>query len=194
GRARRDGVFAALSGGPCAWRVGQGRPDGAEFSVRRRIFFAPGTAALFRAELFRRLGGFDEAFESYLEDVDLGLRCALAGLSGWYVPEAVAWHRGSYTLGRWRPRTVRLIACNQVRIVAKHYPARLIVRYAWPILIAQLLWGLVALRHGTGWAWLRGKFEAVTRASRTVPANAAELRRVLEISEREILCAQVKTG
>src|SRR5436190_2174944 len=137
-----DGTFDTLSRGGCAWRAGHGRPDGAEFSVRRRVWFPPGTAALFRAELFRRIGGFDESFESYLEDVDLGLRCAIAGLDGWYVPEAIAWHRGSATLGRWHPETVRRISRNQLFLVRKHYPASLLLRFAWPILVGQGLWAL----------------------------------------------------
>src|SRR5690349_2745381 len=85
-RDRIDGTFDAVCRGACAWRVGHDRADGPEFSTRRRIFFASGTAALFRADLFRRIGPLDESFESYLEDVDLGLRCATAGLEGWYVP------------------------------------------------------------------------------------------------------------
>jgi len=189
-----DGAGDAVSRGACAWRIGNGRPDGPLFSVRRRIFFPSGTAALFRRELFHRIGPFDEAFESYLEDVDLGIRCALAGLGGWYVPEAVAWHRGSSTLGKWHPRTVRLISRNQALLVAKHYPAGLIFRFAWPIFIAQLLWGLVALRHGTGWAWLRGKFAALARVRRLRGVGSADLRCILEQSESEILDAQSATG
>jgi len=34
----------------------------------------------------------EEAFESYLEDVDFGLRCAAANLTGWYFPAAICWH------------------------------------------------------------------------------------------------------
>jgi GT2 family glycosyltransferase len=189
-----DGTFDALSRGGCAWRIGNGRPDGAEFSVRRRISFPPATAALFRADLFRRLGPLDETFESYLEDVEFGLRSALAGLDGWYVPEAVAWHRGSATLGRWHPQTVRRISRNQVFLVAKHYPARLILRYGWPILVAQSLWGLLALRHGAGWAWLRGKCAGVWQATRNVQKSSTRLRDILEQSESEILLIQSKTG
>jgi len=63
-------------------------------------------AAIFRKELFDRLGALDERFESYLEDIDFGIRCATAGLTGIYVPEAVAYHTGSATLGRWHPTTV----------------------------------------------------------------------------------------
>ncbi len=130
--------------------------DGPEPSRPRLIAMAPGTAALFRTELFHRVGLLDTAFESYLEDVDFGVRCALAGFAGVYVPEAVAYHWGSARLGRWSPQVVRRIARNQVYLAYRYYPLR---KYWWPILVGQLLWGLVALRHGSGWAFLGGKLE-----------------------------------
>ena len=193
-RNRIDGAFDALCRGACAWRIGHGRADGPEFSLRRRISFPPGTAALFRAELFRRVGLFDEAFESYLEDVDLGLRCAAAGLGGWYIPEAVAWHRGSATLGRWHPDTVRRISRNQVYLVRKHYPAPLVRSCAWHIAVAQALWGLVALRHGAFLAYLRGKFDGLRRAPGSQPLPAGSLLAVLRDGERDICNIQRKTG
>ena len=110
-----DGTFDLICRGGTAWRAGSGRPDGPLFSRSARASpRAPWTAALFRAELFRKVGLLEESFESYLEDVDFGLRCAAQRISGRYVPEAVAWHRGSATLGRWHPETVRRIARNQI--------------------------------------------------------------------------------
>ncbi|MGD0363341.1 MAG: glycosyltransferase family 2 protein [Bryobacteraceae bacterium] len=162
-RGRIDATYDALCRGGTACRVGHGRPDGPLFREAREIQFPPFTAALFRAELFARAGWLDERFESYLEDVDFGLRCALAGFTGRYVPEAVAWHAGSATLGLWHAGTTRLISRNQVFLIAKHYPRRMLARYGWPILVAQGLWGMVALRHGRGWAWLRGKWEGLRR-------------------------------
>jgi GT2 family glycosyltransferase len=156
---RIDGTYDALCRGGTSWRVGHGRLDGPAFREARQIWSAPMTAALFRAALFEKAGMLDERFESYLEDVDFGVRCALAGCAGRYVPEAVAWHQGSATMGRWRAETVRLISRNQVFLVAKYYSGR----YWWPILVAHGLWGLVALRHGCGWSWFRGKFEGVRR-------------------------------
>src|SRR5207244_9362992 len=84
-RDRIDGTWDLISRAGCSWRYGHGHPDGGEFSQGRRIAMAAGTAVLFRAELFRRVGLFDAAFESYLEDADFGLRCAVAGLGGMYV-------------------------------------------------------------------------------------------------------------
>jgi len=161
--SRIDGTFDAVCRGGVAWRVGNGCPDGTAFSQEQSIWSAPWTAALFRAQLFGRTGLLEERFESHYEDVDFGFRCAALGLPGRYVPGAIAWHRGSAALGRWHPDTVRRIARNQTYLIARHYPSRLRWRWMWPILVAHLLWGAVALQHGTGWAWLRGKWEGRLR-------------------------------
>lgn len=195
-RERIDGTWDALCRGGCAWRVGHGRIDSAAFAAGRRIRLAPATAALFRSELFRKVGFFDEGFESYLEDVEFGLRCALSGCYGLYVPEAIAWHAGSATLGRWHPDSVRRMARNQVLLLARHYRTALLLRNAWPILIAQFLWGLVALRHSAGLAYLRGKISGIRefRGARGTPPPGSELQDILRQSEREIYDIQRRTG
>ena len=111
---------------------------------------APLTAAVFERRVFERLGGLDERFESYLEDVDLGLRCAISGLGGRFVPEARAEHWGSGTLGEWHAATVRRMARNQVFLVAKHYPRGWVRELGWAVLAGQLLWGISAIKHSRG--------------------------------------------
>jgi GT2 family glycosyltransferase len=209
---RIDGSFDLLSRGGCAWRCGQGRLDSELWNQPRSIQLAPFTAAVFRADLFRRAGLLDEQFESYLEDVDFGLRCAGLGLNGWYVPEAIAYHAGSATLGRWHRDTVRKIARNQLLLVAKHYPPDWVRRYCWPVLVAQTLWGFVALRHGAFPGYLAGKIEGLrafrglrraTQAARgraargEHPANFAaivQFSAIIEQGEREIRDLQSLTG
>ncbi len=107
------------------------------------------------------MGLLEESFDSYLEDADFGLRCALRGITGRYVPEARAVHLGSASLGRWHPETVRRISRNQLFLAARHYSAR----YVWPVLVAQVLWGALAIRHGRGLAWARGKWQGIRHFS-----------------------------
>ena len=195
-----DGTYDTLSRAACAWRVGQGRQDGPLWSRRRRIRIAPMTAALFRADLFRRVGLLDERFGSYLEDVDFGLRCAMRGCFGMYVPEAVARHAGSATLGVWHKETVRRNARNQVLLVAKHYPARYLFRYGWSILLGQVLWGGVAVRHGRGLSYIAGKLQGLMlfhQVRREVARSGGwprGLSKVIEQSESEIYHLQRMAG
>jgi len=153
------------------------------------------TAAIFRRQLFRELGDLDETFGSYLEDVDFGLRCAVAGREGVYVPSAVAYHRGSATLGGWSKDTVWRIARNQVLLAAKHFQGQ----PRWPIVAGQLLWGLIALRHGCGAAFLSGKLAGIRDARRiervsTNEYTSKDLAEVLEASEANILALARETG
>jgi len=194
-QARLDGTFDVVCRGGTACRIGNGQPDGPAFSTSRAIWSAPWTAALFRAELFEKAGMLEERFESYLEDVDFGLRCARLGLAGIYVPEALARHRGSASLGRWHPETVRRISRNQVCLLARHFPRKFLVRHIWAVGIAHLLWGVLALRHRAGWAWLRGKLQGL-RQWRTVRGletfDCETLERLL--SENEQLIAASPSG
>lgn len=192
-----DGTFDALCRGGTAWRVGSGRADGPQFNTCREITSPPWTAVLFRAELFRRVGLLEESFESYLEDVDFGLRCAAQQLTGLYVPTAVAWHRGSATLGRWHPETVRRISRNQILLLARHYPGRILLRCSWPIVVAQLLWGVVAFRHGAGMAWLRGKSEGLRSFSAARNSSSSfdpGLLQHLRANEKTIRTVQEAAG
>jgi GT2 family glycosyltransferase len=194
-----DGTWDLVARSGCAWHCGSGRKDGPLWSRRRAIRMAPFTASLFRRELFQRVGALDESFESYLEDVDFGLRCAVEGLSGVYVPEAVAVHQGSATWGQWNPATVRRISRNQVLLVAKHFPAGWFRYYGWSVTVGQTLWGLLALRHGAGAAFAAGKWEGWRRFEalrRLHPdgARAEALRIILTENEAEIRDLQRKTG
>jgi N-acetylglucosaminyl-diphospho-decaprenol L-rhamnosyltransferase len=48
---------------------------------------------LLRRAMIDELGGFDEGFRLYGEDIDLCYRAARAGWERWYVPDAVVTHR-----------------------------------------------------------------------------------------------------
>jgi GT2 family glycosyltransferase len=197
-RNQIDGTFDAVSLGACACRCGSGKPDGPFWDQPRRIQMAPMTAALFQRRLFEEIGSLDETFESYLEDVDFGIRCAIHDRWGVYIPAATAYHQGSSTWGQWNKYWVRLIARNQVLLTAKHFGGL----SRWPIVAGQLLWGLVALRHGCAGAYLQGKMAGM-RVARSIPAqrpaseNIEAFHKVVasvQESEKTILEVQRQTG
>ena len=63
----------------------------------------------------------------------------------------------------------------------------------------QLLWGLIALRHGRGTAFLRGKIAGMLEACRMTRPSTNEYTRkvltgILESSEANILAIARETG
>ena len=52
------------------------------------VFAAPGAAPVFRRDVFDALGGYEERFFLYYEDVDLAFRAVLAGYHALLVPDA----------------------------------------------------------------------------------------------------------
>ena len=55
---------------------------------------------LLRREMLDELGGFDERFRLYGEDIELCYRAAKAGWERWYVPQAVVIHRYAAEIDR----------------------------------------------------------------------------------------------
>ena len=193
-----DGTFDAICRGGTAWRVGSGHEDGPLFSERQPIGCAPWTAILLRTAIFERVGLLEEAFESYLEDVDFGLRCAALGLQGTYEPGAVARHKGSATLGRWHPEIVRRMARNQIYLLARHYPRTLLIRWLRPIIAAHLLWGGVSVRHRATLSWVMGVREGLAGFSRmreaSKPIEPKTLRALALSQEQTIRQVQSASG
>ena len=81
------------------WRLGNGTRDSASGKNECEVFSPCAAAAMYRRSALQKVGGFDEDYFCYVEDVDLGFRLRLAGYRCLYVPESVALHVGSGTTG-----------------------------------------------------------------------------------------------
>jgi len=80
---------------------------------------------LMRRTMLEELGGFDEGFRLYGEDIDLQYRAMQAGWERWYVPAAVVRHEHkAETDKRWLTRRTLWHWAGITRFVRKH-PERL---------------------------------------------------------------------
>jgi GT2 family glycosyltransferase len=95
----QDGAGDAYHISGLVWRVGHGMPLPVFTENQSEIFSACAAAALYRRAVLHEIGGFDEDYFCYVEDVDLGFRLRLAGYRCLYVPQSVAHHVGSGTTG-----------------------------------------------------------------------------------------------
>lgn len=124
-----DGTRVDFIGGTIAFN-GMGRqpafqlavdsPEGTAFPDE--LPFACGGAMLIRRDTFLEVGGFDEDYFAYFEDVDLGWRLWVLGYRVGFCPEAVVYHRHNGTSGRFDPRKkLALLERNALATMIKNY-------------------------------------------------------------------------
>lgn len=122
--------------------------------------FAPcAAAALYRRAAFERLGGFDERFFCYGEDVDLGFRLRLAGGHAVQVRDARVLHEGSGVTGRYSPFTVYHGNRNRIWLTYKNTPGL----FYWTLLPLRLVFDLYlyvrSFSIGVGGAYRRAMID-----------------------------------
>jgi GT2 family glycosyltransferase len=173
-RARLYSRGMALSADGRAFEEGAGEAQDSRSAAPREIFGVCGAACLLRRGLFERLGGYDERYFAFYEDVDLNVRARIAGWRFGYVPEAVVWHVGnaSWSAEFASPgaENARLVARNRLATQAKFVPARALPRIA-AVEAGSL--ARAARQHRLG-ATLRGKLAGL----RWLPALLRERRRL----------------
>lgn len=164
-----------------------------EFARRDDIFSPSAGASLYRRSFLQEMGGFDERYFAYLEDVDLGLRGRLCGYRFLYEPDAVVLHKG-HGSGMMHGRYVQLVTRNRLLLFAKSIPLGLLVRRL-PSLVRGQLYFLFAyrspLRSVAGYASFLGLVPHAVRERRRMKRSrritSAEIDRMLAPGSREPL-------
>ena len=121
-----------------AYAAGKGQPE-ILFNKTKKIFSACAGAAIYRREVFDRIGLFDEEHFAYLEDTDMGYRAQIFGYQNWFVPSARVYHMGSATSGsRYNQFKTRYSSRNNIYMLYKNMP------------IGQIIFNLPLLLFGFG--------------------------------------------
>jgi GT2 family glycosyltransferase len=185
-RQELDGAGDALLVGGGSYRLGHLDRDVGQFNTTFPVIAGCGAATLFRRSVFEQVGGLDEDFFAYIDDVDLCLRAHLACYTGMYLPHAIAYHLGSATLGDpVHPRITELITRNQLLLILKNYPASMMIRAAIRIFLYQLLWMVVACKRSVK-AYCKGLLGAVILMPKMLRKRSAT-RHFTKISTAEFL-------
>jgi GT2 family glycosyltransferase len=154
-----DGTGDAYHMSGLVWRTAHGISISQLAEYKCEIFSPCAAAALYRREVLIKLGGFDEDYFCYVEDVDLGFRLRLAGYRCLYVPQSVAHHVGSGTTGGQHSAfSVYHGHRNLVWTFVKDMPGLLF----WLFLPLHVALNLVSLI----WFTLRGQGRVIWRSKR----------------------------
>ncbi|MCK9929851.1 glycosyltransferase family 2 protein [Frankia sp. Mgl5] len=112
-----------------------------------------GSCQLLRREVFEGVGGFDESYFMFMEDVDLGRRIGLADRQLVYVPSAVVEHLGGHSTKRSSRKMVVAHHRSMIRYLCRQYdrPGQLPLRVALTVgLGARLALALAFARDSAG--------------------------------------------
>jgi len=121
--------------------------DLGQYDRPEEVLAPHGCAALYRRSMLEELGGFDEDYFCYLEDVDLGVRAWLAGWTGWYVPEARVSHRKSATAGNYSKFKAYHVERNRIWNAVKLLPRFILFMSPLFTVNRYMLQGYAAATH-----------------------------------------------
>jgi GT2 family glycosyltransferase len=96
--------------------------DLGQYDEAREVIAAHGCACALRKAMLDEIGGFDEDFFCYLEDMDLGVRGQLAGWKCWYVPDTRVLHRKSMSAGNYSVFKAFHVERNRIYCLWKWMP------------------------------------------------------------------------
>lgn len=132
------GDFIKAGGGSPLAR-GHGETDSGQYDKAEYIFGACAGAAVYRKELFKAIGFFDERFFAYYEDIDLSFRAQLAGFKCYYEPLAVCYHkRGGTSSVATHGFQTEMCERNLVIMRFKNYPLSVYLAYQPLFFIARI--------------------------------------------------------
>ena len=120
------GDFIKFWGSPYA--RGHSETDLGQYDNEEYIFGACAGAAIYKREVFDKVGLFDEDFFAYYEDVDFSFRMQLEGYKCFYNPKAVCYHKRGATTNSKMGFQTALCEQNLIALRIKNYPAAMLLK------------------------------------------------------------------
>lgn len=133
--------------------------DRGQYDDARDVFWATGAALAVRRAAFVEAGGFDEAFEMHMEEIDLCWRLQRAGGRIRVEPASVAYHLGGGSLPQGDPRKAYYNFRNSLAMLAKNLPE---AEFRRALRVRRILDATAAARARLGGN--RAEAEAIRRA------------------------------
>lgn len=169
------GDFYSIWGTP--FPRGRNQVDIGQYDEQQDIFSAPAGATLYRVDMLKDIGLFDERFFAYYEDVDISFRAQLAGWRVIYEPKAEVYHHVSATSSKLGSFTRYHATKNFYLLYAKNMPGWLYWKYLPRFTLQAVRLAASSLLKGGFVPFLRGTLVAfwltphIIKERRRIQAN-----------------------
>ena len=143
------------------------------------VFGASGGASLYKSEIFKKNGLFDEDFFAYYEDVDISFRAQLAGWKVIYEPKAIAYHKQGATANKLSGFAVYQTFKNLPLLFIKNVPRELLFSIGIRFYFAYIMMFFKAIINGSGKQAVGGLFKSIILTSKKLK----ERRRIQSLKQ-----------
>ncbi len=160
---RLDGAGDVFHGSGAPYRGHFGWPVDAA-PADGECFSPCAAAAIYRKTTFEKLGGFEESFFCYCEDIDLGYRLRLAGGRALQLRDARVLHEGSGVAGRHSTFSMYYGHRNRIWTFLRNTPAPILLLSVPYHLCADLILFAQCLISGRAGVFARAMRDAIAGA------------------------------
>lgn len=122
--------------------------DLGQYNDNVEIFWATGACLLIRAEVYKQINGLDADFFTHMEEIDLCWRLINNGHQIYYCSNSTVYHVGGGTLNKTNPQKTYLNFRNNLFLLHKNLPQRLLFK---TIFIRLLFDGLASVQMLFEW-------------------------------------------
>ncbi|MFA6194739.1 MAG: glycosyltransferase family 2 protein [Patescibacteria group bacterium] len=124
---------------------GYGEPDREISGCPEIKGYASGCSFIIRSEVFKKIGGYNEEFYMYHDDIEVSLKARLAGYKIILAPQSVIFHKYEFS------RSVRMLYYmerNRYLTLMIYYPARIFWLVVLPLFFMDITMFFYALASG----------------------------------------------
>lgn len=169
-----------------------------KYNKHEWIFGASAGAAIYRLDMIKKTGLFDEDFFLLYEDVDLSFRAQLQGYKCIYVPDAVVYHKASGTIGYDSAISVYYSHRNLEWVYIQNMPAGLILKSIFSHIIYDVAAFFFFSARGRNkdfikakWDALRGIKKALKKRKQIQKNRTVEVDYIWRLLERELFFSRL---
>lgn len=148
-----DGVGILINEAGQAKSIGWQEEDKGQYDKEQYIFGATGTASLFQRLDFIKIGGFDENYFMYSEEVDFAFRAEFLGYRSIYCPTAVVFHKHKATAKKMPQHIEYWQFRNMMQTIIKDFPIPILIKkWRW-VKIILIFFNTIFYQLKNGFFW-----------------------------------------
>ncbi len=164
----------------------KGEVDDGKFNDHELIGYASGTCLFTTSKIFKKLGLFDSFLFAYHDDLDLGWRAAMLGISSHYAPKSIVYHPPEGFSFKWSNFKFYLLERNRQYCILTHYSRSTFYKFLPSLIMVEIFVILFYLKKGM----LKFKIKAtwdLLKNWKKINKRYTQIQKSRIISDKEII-------